>query len=71
MIQWEMTGGSEQEWTLEPGPHGGVRIRNAASGKLLANPEGSRNNGTTMVQWQDDGGPEQEWGFDPPLQLGR
>ena len=47
------------------------RIRNAASGKLLANPQGSRNNGTTMIQWQDDGGAEQEWLFEPPLQLAR
>src|ERR671933_485200 len=47
------------------------RIRNAASGKLLANPQGSRDNGTTMIQWQDDGGAEQEWVFEPPLQLAR
>ena len=66
-----MSGGPEQEWRLEPGPHGGVRIRNLVSGKLLANPQGSTANGTTMIQWQDNGGPDQEWGFDPPLQLGR
>ena len=38
---------------------------------LLANPQGSRDNGTTMIQWQDDGGPEQEWVFEPPVQLAR
>ena len=43
------------------------RIRNLASGKLLANPQGSRNNGTAMIQWDDTGGAYQEWTFDPPL----
>ncbi len=39
--------------------------------KLLANPQGSRDNGTVIIQWQDDGGPEQEWVFEPPLEPGR
>ena len=43
------------------------KIRNMVSGKLLADPEGSRANGTAVVQWDDTGGPEQEWLFDPPL----
>ena len=41
------------------------RIRNMASGKLLANPQGSRNNGTVMIQWDDTGGPEQAWSLEP------
>ena len=41
------------------------RIRNMASGKLLANPEGSRNNGTKMIQWDDTGGPDQAWSVEP------
>ncbi len=49
---------------MRPVPH---RIRNLASGKLLANPEGSRNNGTKMIQWDDTGGADQAWLFDPPL----
>ena len=40
-------------------------IRNLASGKLLANPEGSRDSGTQMIQWDDTGGPEQAWGLEP------
>jgi len=39
-----------------------------ASRKVLANPQGSHDNGTVMIHWDDDGGPEQEWMFDPPLQ---
>jgi hypothetical protein len=38
---------------------------------LLANPQGSPNNGTELIQWQGDGGPEQEWLFDPPLAYSR
>ena len=37
------------------------RIANMASGKLLANPQGSRDNGTRIIQWDNDGGPEQAW----------
>ena len=47
------------------------KIRNLASRKLLANPQGSRDNGTAMIQWEDTGGAEQEWLFDPPLGLAR
>ncbi len=43
------------------------RIRNLASGKLLANPQGSRANGTKMIQWDETGGAEHEWAFEPPL----
>ena len=39
----------------------GYRIRNLASRKLLANPQGSRDDGTRIIQWDDDGGPEQAW----------
>ena len=49
---------------MRPVPY---RISNLASRKLLANPQGSRDNGTKMIQWDDEGGPEQEWVFDPPL----
>jgi len=47
------------------------RIRNMASGKLLANPQDSRSNGTVMIQWEDTGETDQEWQFDPPLGMGR
>ena len=43
------------------------RIRDMASRKLLANPQGSRKNGTRMIQWDDTGETDQEWPFDPPL----
>jgi hypothetical protein len=42
-------------------PH---RIRNVASGKLLANPEGSRTNGTEIIQWDETGGVEQAWSLE-------
>ena len=29
------------------------RIRNLASGKILANPQGSRKSGTKMIQWDE------------------
>ena len=41
------------------------KIRNMISGKLLANPEGSRNNGTEMIQWDDSGGIDQRWSVEP------
>lgn len=65
IIQWDNTGGAEQQWVIDRGPHGGTRIANLASGKLLANPQGSSNNGTEMIQWQPTGGPEQEWNLEP------
>jgi Ricin-type beta-trefoil lectin domain-like len=64
IIQWDPTGGMDQQWVIDRGPHGGVRIANAASAKLLADPEGSRNNGTEIIQWQPTGGPEQEWNLE-------
>ena len=36
-----------------------------ASRKLLANPQGSRSNGTKIIQWDDTGGPEQAWSLEP------
>ena len=36
-----------------------------ASRKLLANPQGSRTNGTKIIQWDDTGGPEQAWSLEP------
>jgi hypothetical protein len=65
IIQWEATGGADQQWVVDRGPRGGTRIANAASGKLLANPEGSSNNGAEIIQWQPTGGPEQEWSLEP------
>ena len=65
IIQWDDTGGSDQAWHLDRGPHGQTRLWNVASGKLLANPQGSRDNGTEIIQWQEDGGPEQEWVLEP------
>ena len=53
---------------MRPFPH---RIRNLASGKVLANPQGSPANGTEMIQWEDTGETDQEWLFDPPLGQGR
>lgn len=50
---------------VEQGGHGGVRIRNVASRLILADPQGSAQNGTSIIQWQDDGGPEQEWVIEP------
>jgi hypothetical protein len=41
------------------------RIQNMASRKLLANPQGSRSNGTKIIQWDDTGGPEQAWSHEP------
>jgi len=43
-------------------PH---KIRNMASRKLLANPQGSRDNGTKMIQWDDTGGADQAWTLEP------
>ncbi len=47
---------------MRPFPH---RIRNMASGKLLANPQGSRTNGTEMIQWDDTGEVDQAWTVEP------
>ena len=45
----------------------GYRIGNLASRKLLANPQGSRQDGTTIIQWEATGEADQEW----QLQRGR
>jgi len=48
------------------GAPGGPRYRigNLASRKLLANPQGSRDNGSKIIQWDPDGGAEQQWVID-------
>ena len=43
----------------------GVTIRNLASRKLLADPQGSLEDGTKIIQWQDTGESDQMWTLEP------
>ncbi len=40
-------------------------IRNLASRQLLAKPQGSRDNGTTMIQWDATDEADQAWSVEP------
>jgi hypothetical protein len=44
---------------------GGAKLRNLASGKVLANPQGSHENGVEMIQWDDTGDTDQAWSLEP------
>src|ERR687885_745553 len=65
IIQWDDTGGPDQAWQLDRGPHGQTRLWNGGRGKLLANPQGSRDNGTEIIQWREGGGAAQGGGLVP------
>ena len=50
MIQWQLTGGSNEQWNLVPVGNGNVEIVNAYSGLALDDPTG---NSTSLIQDQE------------------
>ena len=59
--QWQLNGGTNQQWTLVPLADGNDEIVNAFSGKVLDDPAFSTSNGTVIQQYQLKGGLNQQW----------
>ncbi|MFF4569132.1 RICIN domain-containing protein [Streptomyces sp. NPDC001410] len=56
-IQWTCNGGSEQLWI-----HDSIgRLRNVASDRCLAVPNGSWKDGTEVIQWTCTTNTDQRW----------
>ena len=64
MIQWQLTGGSNEQWNLVQVGNGNVEIVNAYSGLALDNAL-STSLGTDIGQWQPYGGLNQQWYIAP------
>ena len=59
--QWQLNGGTNQQWDLVPLADGNDLIVNASSGKVLDDPAFSTSNGTKIDQYQLNGGTNQQW----------
>ncbi|WP_230394935.1 glycosyl hydrolase family 95 catalytic domain-containing protein [Plantactinospora alkalitolerans] len=60
-VQWSWTGGTNQQWRLEPNPDQSFRLISRSSGKVLESPGGSTAQGTQLGQWSDTAGTHQWW----------
>lgn len=63
VIQWGLTGGSNQQWSFIDAGGGYYKIVNRNSGKLLEIMNSSVDNGGDAVQGTDGGGNSQKWRF--------
>lgn len=69
IIQWKCYGGKEQlwqrfgQWTDNHGTEW-FYLRNQNSGKCLADPASSLNDGVQLIQYGCDNGEEQTWSYD-------
>jgi hypothetical protein len=62
MDQWQLNGGTNQEWQLVPLADGNYEIVNVYSGKLLDDESASKSNGNPIIQYQySGGGLNQQW----------
>ena len=62
--QWQLNGGTNQQWNIVSLPDGNDDIVNAYSNLLLDDPESSLKSGTQIIQYQNNGGgTNQEWGL--------
>jgi alpha-L-fucosidase 2 len=61
VVQWSWTGGTNQQWRLEPNSDQSFRLVSRGSGKVLQNPGGSTTQGTQLDQWSDTAGTHQWW----------
>jgi hypothetical protein len=59
--QWPATGGTNQEWSLEPVSGNVFTLVNVNSGKCLDVPSSSTAEGVQLDQWTCNGGANQEW----------
>ncbi len=64
MIQWQLTGNSNEQWYIEGQRGGGDEIYNAASGLVLGDPGYSPYDGTPIVQWQNTNSLNERWRLD-------
>ncbi len=60
-IQWAWTGGTNQQWRLEPGPDQSYKLVSRHSGKVLNVPGGTTAQGTQLDQWSDTNSAYQSW----------
>lgn len=63
--QWTYSGGSNQQWLLEPVDLGYYKIINVGSGKVLDDTNSSLSSGTQIQQWDYIGGDNQKWQIIP------
>ena len=65
LIQYQLNGGTNQQWNLVAQTDGNWELKNASSGKVLADPNSSTANGTAIQQYQPTGGTNQQWSISP------
>jgi endoglucanase len=61
VIQWQYSGGNNQQWQLVHHTEGFYRIINRNSGKALDVNSASTANGANVIQWPWNGGRNQQW----------
>jgi hypothetical protein len=61
MQQYQLNGGSNQQWQFNPLSNGNFQIMNAYSGKVLDDPGFSTSAGQKIQQYQWNGGLNQQW----------
>lgn len=61
IIQWDYSGGSNQQWSFVPLGNGYFSINNKNSSKSLDVNGASTNAGTGIIQWDYSGGNNQQW----------
>jgi hypothetical protein len=61
IIQYQLNGGTNQQWNLVALADGNGEIVNASSGKVLDDPASSTANETLIQQYQLNGGLNQQW----------
>lgn len=62
---WTCTGGSNQQWRLDPLPHGNYRLVHIQSGKVLDAAAGLNRDGAAVRQWSWKGTKNQQLHFSP------
>jgi hypothetical protein len=63
--QWQLNGGTNQQWKLVPVGNGNDEIVNAKNGMALTDPNFSTSNGTQIIQYQNNGSLNQQWKIVP------
>jgi len=61
IIQWDYSGGNNQQWAFNAQGNGYFSIVNKNSGKSLDVNGGSTNGGAGIIQWDYSGGDNQQW----------
>ncbi len=61
IIQYEGTGGANQQWKFVDAGSGYKKVVSVKSGKVLGVSEGSKADGAQVIQWGDTGAADQQW----------